>query len=60
MALRYWTEEEIRRAKERGAAMSAALKAGERGCLHGCLCALCGGDPAKQQTPSPDQKGSEQ
>lgn len=49
----YWTAEQIERARRKGEEMSAALKAGERGCLRGCLCALCGGDPAKQEPINP-------
>ena len=59
MPLKYWTEEELKRARAKGEEMAAWFEANEAPCLHGCLCARCGGDAAKQ-APSPEQKGFEQ
>ena len=50
MALRFWTAEQIERAKKRGAEMAEALKAGQSPHLSGCLCADC---RAKATSPTP-------
>ncbi|MBL8582817.1 MAG: hypothetical protein JNL61_11400 [Rhizobiaceae bacterium] len=46
---RYWTAGEIERAKVEGARIAKWLKEHQRPCLRGCLCSICGGDPAKQE-----------
>ncbi len=53
MAGKYWTEEEIERARKRGEEMAAWFQANAAKCLHGCLCSLCKGDPNQQQPPFP-------
>lgn len=60
MALRYWTDQELERARKRGAEMAAWFAANQAPCLHGCLCSICGADPAKQAPPtSPTPKGQD-
>lgn len=45
----FWTQEEIDRAKGWGEKISRYLRENSVPCRSGCLCSICGGDPAKQQ-----------
>lgn len=54
MALKYWTEKELREARRRGAEIAAYLRANAAPCLRGCHCGVCGGDPAKQEATPTD------
>lgn len=50
---RYWTAEELERAKIEGRRIARYLKDNAPFCLLGCKCGICGGDPAKQEPDKP-------